>query len=35
MFSFGFQKAFQLGFQADDDIFFNRVSALFDDDLSA
>jgi hypothetical protein len=35
MFSFGFQKAFQHGFQADDDVFFNRVSVLFDDDLSA
>ena len=35
MFSFGFQKAFQHGFQADDDVFFNRVSVLFDDDVSA
>ena len=25
MFSFGFQKAFQRGFQADDEVFFTRV----------
>jgi len=25
MFSFGFQKAFQRGFEADDEVFFTRV----------
>ena len=28
MFSFGFQKAFQRGFEADDEVFFTRVSIL-------
>jgi hypothetical protein len=29
MFSFGFQKAFQRGFQADDEVFFTRVRIFF------
>ena len=29
MFSFGLQKAFQQGFQADDEVFFTRVSRFF------
>ena len=29
MLSFGFQKAFQRGFQADDEVFFTRVSRFF------
>lgn len=29
MFSFGFQKAFRRGFQADDEVFFNRVRILY------
>jgi len=28
MFSFGFQKAFQRGFEADDEVFFTRVRIL-------
>lgn len=28
MFSFGFQKAFQRGFEPDDEVFFTRVSIL-------
>ena len=28
MFSFGFQKAFQRGFEADDEVFFTRVRVL-------
>jgi hypothetical protein len=35
MFSFGFQKAFQRGFQADDEVFFTRVRVLFDHVVSA
>jgi hypothetical protein len=27
MFSFGFQKAFQRGFEPDDEVFFTRVSS--------
>ena len=29
MFSFGFQKAFQRGFEPDDEVFFTKVSNLF------
>jgi hypothetical protein len=29
MFSFGFQKAFERGFQADDEVFFTRVKRLY------
>jgi hypothetical protein len=28
MFSFGFQKAFQRGFEADDEVFFTKVRFL-------
>jgi hypothetical protein len=30
MFSFGFQKAFQRGFEPDDEVFFTKVSNLFE-----
>lgn len=30
MFSFGFQKAFQRGFEPDDEVFFTKVSNLLD-----
>ena len=29
MFSFGFQKAFERGFQADDEVFFTRVNRFY------
>jgi hypothetical protein len=35
MFSFGFQKAFQRGFEPDDEVFFTKVSNLFGHAVSA
>ena len=35
MFSFGFQKAFQRGFEADDEVFFTRVRILLRSALPA
>lgn len=35
MFSFGFQKAFQRGFEPDDEVFFTRVSILLGHTVSA
>jgi hypothetical protein len=35
MFSFGFQKAFQQGFEPDDKVFFTRVSTLLGHTVSA
>lgn len=35
MFSFGFQKAFQRGFEPDDEVFFTRVRILVRHTLSA